>query len=119
MQGAEVSLVDGLIDDCGKLVAEGEKAVGWFNCSTLREPYRIEGKKTMGVELAEQLGWRLPTLIIYPTGGGTGLIGMWKVFAELVKLGWIPRHTVMPKMIVAQADGCAPIVRAWREGVDH
>ena len=83
MQGAEVFLVDGLIDDCGRLVAEGEKAVGWFNCSTLREPYRIEGKKTMGLELAEQLGWEVPDVIFYPTGGGTGIIGMWKAFAEM------------------------------------
>ena len=89
MQGAEVFLVDGLIDDCGRLVAEGEKAVGWFNCSTLREPYRIEGKKTMGIELAEQLGWQLPDVIFYPTGGGTGIIGMWKAFAELETIGWI------------------------------
>ena len=83
MQGAEVFLVNGLIDDCGRLVAEGEKAVGWFNCSTLREPYRIEGKKTMGIELAEQLGWEVPDVIFYPTGGGTGIIGMWKAFDEL------------------------------------
>src|SRR6201993_1300515 len=89
MQGAEVFLVDGLIDDCGKLVSEGERTAGWFNCSTLREPYRIEGKKTMGVELAEQLDWQLPDVILYPTGGGTGLIGMWKAFDEMETLGWI------------------------------
>src|SRR5216684_1665068 len=91
MQGAEVFLVNGLIDDCGRLVAEGERAVGWFNCSTLREPYRIEGKKTMGIELAEQLGWELPDVIFYTTGGGTGIIGMWKAFAELEAIGWIGR----------------------------
>src|SRR6516164_7617179 len=89
MQGAAVFLVDGLIDDCGKLVAEGERQIGWFNCSTLREPYRIEGKKTMGIELAEQLGWHLPDVIFYPTGGGTGIIGMWKAFRELRELGWL------------------------------
>src|SRR6201988_3387609 len=89
MQGAEAFLVDGLIDDCGRLVSEGEREVGWFNCSTLREPYRIEGKKTMGLELAEQLGWELPDVIFYPTGGGTGLIGMWKAFAELEEMGWL------------------------------
>jgi threonine synthase len=117
MQGAEVFLVDGLIDDCGRLVAEGEKAVGWFNCSTLREPYRIEGKKTMGIELAEQLGWELPDVIFYPTGGGTGIIGMWKAFDELERIGWIgPKR---PRMVVVQASGCAPMVKAWAEGVEH
>jgi len=117
MQGAEVFLVDALIDDCGKLVSEGEKAVGWFNCSTLREPYRIEGKKTMGIELAEQLGWELPDVIFYPTGGGTGIIGMWKAFAELEAIGWIgPKR---PRMVVVQAAGCAPMVKAWREGAEH
>jgi threonine synthase len=117
MQGAEVFLVDGLIDDCGRLVAEGEKALGWFNCSTLREPYRIEGKKTMGLELAEQLGWELPDAIFYPTGGGTGLIGMWKAFDELEKLGWIGRKR--PRMVAVQAAGCAPMVKAWEDGVEH
>jgi threonine synthase len=117
IQGAEVFLVDGLIDDCGRLVAEGEKAVGWFNCSTLREPYRIEGKKTMGIELAEQLGWELPDAIFYPTGGGTGIIGMWKAFDELEKIGWIgPKR---PRMVVVQAAGCAPMVKAWQDGVEH
>ena len=117
MQGARVFLVDGLIDDCGRLVAEGETTLGWFNCATLREPYRIEGKKTMGFELAEQLGWELPDAIFYPTGGGTGIIGMWKAFAELEKVGWIgPRR---PRMIVVQAQGCAPMVRAWEDGVEH
>jgi len=117
MQGAEVFLVDGLIDDCGKLVAEGEKNAGWFNCSTLREPYRIEGKKTMGIELAEQLGWELPDVIFYPTGGGTGIIGMWKAFAELEAIGWIGKKR--PRMVVVQASGCAPMVKAWEEGVEH
>jgi len=117
MQGAEVFLVDGLIDDCGKLVSEGERTVGWFNCSTLREPYRIEGKKTMGIELAEQLGWELPDVIFYPTGGGTGIIGMWKAFAELEEIGWIgPKR---PRMVVVQAAGCAPMVKAWQDGVEH
>src|SRR5690348_16631791 len=117
MQGAEVFLVDGLIDDCGRLVAEGEKQVGWFNCSTLREPYRIEGKKTMGLELAEQLGWELPDVIFYPTGGGTGIIGMWKAFAELEALGWIGAKR--PRMVVVQAAGCAPMVKAWEAGEEH
>ena len=117
MQGAQVILVDGLIDDCGKLVAEGEKTVGWFNCSTLREPYRIEGKKTMGIELAEQLGWEVPDVIFYPTGGGTGIIGMWKAFDELEAIGWIgPKR---PRMVVVQAAGCAPMVKAWQDGVEH
>ena len=117
MQGTEVFLVDGLIDDCGKLVAEGEREVGWFNCSTLREPYRIEGKKTMGIELAEQLHWQLPDVILYPTGGGTGIIGMWKAFAELEEIGWIERKR--PRMVVVQAEGCAPMVKAWEKGVEH
>jgi threonine synthase len=117
MQGAEVFLVDGLIDDCGRLVAEGEKAVGWFNCSTLREPYRIEGKKTMGIELAEQLGWEVPDVIFYPTGGGTGIIGMGKAFAELEEMGWLGKKR--PRMVVVQAAGCAPMVKAWEEGVEH
>ena len=117
IQGAEVFLVDGLIDDCGKLVSEGERTVGWFNCSTLREPYRSEGKKTMGIELAEQLGWEMPDVIFYPTGGGTGIIGMWKAFAELEAIGWIgPKR---PRMVVVQAAGCAPMVKAWEDGVEH
>ncbi len=117
MQGAQVFLVDGLIDDCGRLVAEGEKEIGWFNCSTLREPYRIEGKKTMGIELAEQLGWEVPDIIFYPTGGGTGIIGMWKAFAELEAIGWIGAKR--PRMVVVQAAGCAPMVKAWADGVEH
>ena len=117
--GAQLELVDGHIGDAGKQARAYAAECGYFDVSTLREPYRIEGKKTMGAELAEQLGWRLPTHIVYPTGGGTGLIGMWKVFAELVHLGWISRETAMPRMIVAQADGCAPIVRALRDGADR
>ena len=112
--GANVTLVDGLISDCGRIVAERGPSEGWFDVSTLKEPYRIEGKKTMGLELAEQLGWRLPDAVFYPTGGGVGLIGMWKAFAELESLGWIgPKR---PKMIAVQAAGCAPIVRAWDAG---
>jgi len=116
-QGGKVYKVNGLIDDCGKLVAAGEKARGWFNCSTLKEPYRIEGKKTMGLELAEQLDWRLPDAIFYPTGGGTGLIGMWKAFDEMQALGWI--GAARPRMYAVQASGCAPIVRAFEDGIEH
>lgn len=112
--GAHVTLVDGLISDCGRIVAERRAAEGWFEVSTLKEPYRIEGKKTMGIELAEQLGWRVPDAIFYPTGGGVGLIGMWKAFAELGEMGWIGAER--PKMIAVQASGCAPIVRAWNAG---
>lgn len=112
--GADLELLDGLITDCGVRVAEGVKAYGWFDLSTLKEPYRVEGKKTMGYELAEQLGWRLPDVIVYPTGGGTGLVGMWKAFDEMEQLGWIGAKR--PKMISVQAAGCAPIVRAWERG---
>ena len=117
--GAELLLVDGHIGDAGKQARAFAAASGYFDVSTLREPYRIEGKKTMGYELAEQCGWRLPTHIIYPTGGGTGLIGMWKAFAEMRDGGWLPPDVAMPRMIVAQADGCAPIVRAFDSGADH
>lgn len=116
-QGADVYRVDGQIDECGKLVARGKTSVGWFDMSTLKEPYRIEGKKTMGLELAEQLGWDLPDVIFYPTGGGTGMIGMWKAFAELEALGWIGAKR--PRMVAVQAEGCAPMVRAWAAGVEH
>ncbi|MDA0811670.1 MAG: threonine synthase [Verrucomicrobia bacterium] len=116
LQGARVWRVNGLIHDCGRIVREGVGPMGWFDLSTLKEPYRIEGKKTMGLELAEQLGWRMPDVIFYPTGGGTGLIGMWKAFAELAELGWIGSR--MPKMIAVQASGCAPIVRAFEQGVE-
>jgi threonine synthase len=113
--GATVVLVDGVITDCGRFVREGREPFGWFDMSTLKEPFRIEGKKTMGLELAEQLDWRLPDVILYPTGGGTGLIGMWKAFRELRALGWL-RDERMPRMIAVQSDGCAPIVRAWQRG---
>ena len=115
--GAETWLVNGLIDDCGRIVGGGKEAVGWFDVSTLKEPYRIEGKKTMGLELAEQMGWRLPDVIFYPTGGGTGLIGMWKAFQELQALGWLDGPP--PRMVAVQASGCAPIVRAWEQGLEH
>jgi threonine synthase len=114
LQGATVYRVNGLIDDCGKIVAEGKAKVGWFDVSTLKEPYRIEGKKTMGLELAEQLGWDVPDVIFYPTGGGTGLIGMWKAFAELEAIGFIGKRR--PRMVAVQAAGCAPIVRAYDAG---
>ena len=112
--GANVTLVDGLISDCGKIVASRKEAEGWFEVSTLKEPYRIEGKKTMGYELAEQLNWRLPDAIFYPTGGGVGLIGMWKAFAEMEALGWI--GSKRPKMIAVQVEGCQPVVRAFVQG---
>ena len=117
LQGADVYRVNGLIDDCGKIVGEGKAKVGWFDTSTLKEPYRIEGKKTMGLELAEQLGWDVPDAIFYPTGGGTGLIGMWKAFDELEKIGFI--GSKRPRMIAVQASGCAPMVKAYEEGVEH
>jgi len=144
LAGAKTFLVRGLINDCGKIVREGKERLGWFDCSTLKEPYRIEGKKTMGLELAEQLGWTLPDVILYPTGGGTGLIGMWKAFAELEQLGWLqpdaqardtrptagprgdspPRASLArasgyvrrPRMVAVQSAGCAPIVRAFDRG---
>jgi len=116
-QGADTYLVNGLINDCGKIVGEGKESVGWFDLSTLKEPYRIEGKKTMGLELAEQMGWSLPDVIFYPTGGGTGLIGMWKAFNELKEMGWI--EGPLPRMVAVQAEGCAPIVRAWEQGEEH
>jgi threonine synthase len=114
--GAELDLVDGHIGDAGRRSRAFAEERGWFDMSTLREPYRIEGKKTMGIELAEQLGWRLPTHVVYPTGGGTGLIGMWKVFAEMRDGGWLPADVAFPRMISAQAAGCAPIVRALESG---
>ncbi|MBZ5610995.1 MAG: threonine synthase [Acidobacteriia bacterium] len=112
--GAHVTLVDGLISDCGRMVAERKDAEGWFDVSTLKEPYRIEGKKTMGYEVAEQLGWTLPDAIFYPAGGGVGLIGMWKAFAEMETLGWI--SSKRPKMIAVQTEGCQPVVRAFERG---
>ncbi|MBD0320785.1 MAG: threonine synthase, partial [Gemmatimonadetes bacterium] len=114
--GADLELLDGLITDCGARVAEGARAHGWFDLSTLKEPYRVEGKKTMGYEIAEQFGWTLPDVIVYPTGGGTGLVGMWKAFDEMEQMGWIGSQR--PRMITVQASGCAPIVRAWEEGAD-
>ncbi len=117
LQGASVYRVNGLIDDCGKIVGEGTAKVGWFDTSTLKEPYRIEGKKTMGLELAEQLDWNVPDVIFYPTGGGTGLIGMWKAFAELEAIGFI--GSKRPRMVAVQASGCAPMVRAYEAGVEH
>jgi threonine synthase len=114
--GADLQLVDGHIGDAGKRARAFAAESGYFDVSTLREPYRIEGKKTMGIEIAEQLNWRLPTHIIYPTGGGTGLIGMWKVFGELREWGWMDGDVQLPRMIVAQAAGCAPIVRAFQAG---
>ena len=117
LQGADTYLVNGLINDCGKIVLEGREKAGWFDVSTLKEPYRIEGKKTMGFELAEQMNWTLPDAIFYPTGGGTGLIGMWKAFAELKELGWLTGK--LPKMIAIQSTGCAPIVNAFDQGLEH
>ncbi len=117
LQGAAVYRVNGLIDDCGKIVGEGKTKVGWFDTSTLKEPYRIEGKKTMGLELAEQFDWDVPDVILYPTGGGTGLIGMWKAFAELEAIGFIGKKR--PRMVAVQASGCAPMVRAYEQGEEH
>jgi threonine synthase len=113
--GAKTFLVNGLINDCGRIIREGKDAMGWFDISTLKEPYRIEGKKTMGLELAEQFDWELPDVILYPTGGGTGLIGMWKAFAELAAMGWL-NSKKMPRMVVVQSTGCCPIVRAFDKG---
>ena len=117
VHGARVERIDGLIDDCGALAAQAAREDGWFDMSTLKEPYRIEGKKTMGLELVEQLGWQVPDVIFYPTGGGTGLIGMWKAFAELEAIGLIGPER--PRMVAVQAEGCAPIVDAWQRGDEH
>ncbi len=117
LQGAHTYLANGYINDCGRIVGEGKDAMDWFDTSTLKEPYRIEGKKTMGLELAEQLGWDVPDVIFYPTGGGTGLIGMWKALAELEAIGWI--GSKRPRMVAVQAEGCAPIVKAYEDGVEH
>ena len=117
LQGAKTWRVNGLINDCGRIVGEGKEQMAWFDTSTLKEPYRIEGKKTMGLELAEQLGWDVPDVIFYPTGGGTGLIGMWKAFAELAAIGWLGAKR--PRMVAVQASGCAPIVKAFEEGEEH
>jgi threonine synthase len=115
--GAHVTLIDGLITDCGQHIARRKDVEGWFDVSTLKEPYRVEGKKTLGYELAEQLGWRLPDVIVYPTGGGTGLVGMWKAFEEMESMGWIGSER--PRMVTVQASGCAPIVRAFESGSSH
>ncbi|HEY6226177.1 MAG TPA: threonine synthase, partial [Verrucomicrobiae bacterium] len=112
--GAHVTLIDGLITACGAEIAKRKEQEGWFDVSTLKEPYRIEGKKTLGYEIAEQLDWKLPDVVLYPTGGGTGLIGMWKAFDEMERLGWIGNHR--PRMVSVQASGCAPIVRAFEAG---
>jgi len=115
--GAEVTLVDGLIGDAGRVIAEGVQAHGWFDAGTLREPYRIEGKKTLGLEIAEQLDWHLPDAIVYPAGGGVGIIGIWRGLRQLAALGWVSAD--MPRLIVVQAEGCAPIVKAFREGAEE
>jgi threonine synthase len=118
LYGADVTLVDGLITDAGRIAAERGKPLGWYDVSTLKEPYRIEGKKTMGYELAEQFGWQLPDWIIYPTGGGTGMVGMWKAFDELERLGWLAPGR-RPRMVSVQAEHCAPIVRAFENGAER
>ena len=115
MAGAEVILVDGLISDAAGMAGEKARTEGWFDVSTFKEPYRVEGKKVMGYELAEAFGWQLPDVIVYPTGGGTGLVGMWKAFAELEALGWL-ENTKRPRMVSVQAEGCAPVVRAFQKG---
>jgi threonine synthase len=115
LAGAKTFLVNGLINDCGRIVREGQERLGWFDLSTLKEPYRLEGKKTMGLELAEQCQWNLPDVILYPTGGGTGLVGMWKAFTELSELGWLESEK-LPRMVAVQSEGCAPIVRAFEAG---
>lgn len=116
-QGAKVWRVNGLINDCGRIVGGGKEAMNWFDFSTLKEPYRIEGKKTMGWELADQMGWQVPDVIFYPTGGGTGLIGMWKAFNELKQIGWLTGK--LPRMVAVQATGCAPMVKAYEAGEEH
>ncbi len=118
LYGAEVTLVDGLISDCADIVTELTESGDWFSVSTFREPYRLEGKKTLGFEIAEQFDWQLPDFIIYPTGGGTGLVGMWKAFKELQALGWLESQ-ILPKMIAVQSDGCAPVVKAFNSGAQH
>ena len=115
MAGAEVVLIDGLISDAAGMAGEKARAEGWFDVSTFKEPYRVEGKKVMGYELAEAFGWQLPDVIVYPTGGGTGLVGMWKAFEELEALGWL-ENTKRPRMVSVQAEGCAPVVKAFQKG---
>ncbi len=118
LYGANVTLVDGLITDAGRMAAEKGAPLGWYDVSTLKEPYRIEGKKTMGYEIAEQMEWSLPDWIVYPTGGGTGMVGMWKAFDEMERIGWLPRGR-RPKMVSVQAEHCAPIVRAFQQGAER
>jgi threonine synthase len=118
LYGAEVTLVDGLITDAGRVAAEKGKPLGWYDVSTLKEPYRIEGKKTMAYELGEQLGWTFPDWIVYPTGGGTGMVGMWKAFEEMEQIGWKTRGA-RPRMVSVQAEHCAPIVRAYEQGAER
>jgi threonine synthase len=118
MYGARLHLVDGLISDAGKWVAEGVAREGWYDASTFKEPYRLEGKKTLGLEIAEQLEWTAPDVIFYPTGGGVGLLGLWKAFNELRALGWIDRDAPLPRLVSVQSTGCAPVVRAWEAGED-
>jgi threonine synthase len=118
LYGGELQLIPGLISDAGRIATEVARQRHWFNVATLREPYRAEGKKTLGLELAEQLGWRLPSAIIYPAGGGTGVVGMWKAFAELRETGWLT-SSQLPRMILVQAEGCAPLVRAFHQGKDE
>ncbi len=118
LYGAEITLVDGLITDAGRISAERGRALGWYDVSTLKEPFRVEGKKTLAYEVAEQLDWQWPDWFIYPTGGGTGIVGMWKAFEELERIGWVPEGT-RPRLVSVQAEGCAPIVRAFEEGRDR
>jgi len=117
--GADLQLIDGHIGDAGKAATAFASSDGYFNVATLREPYRAEGNKTLGYELAEQLEWRLPDVVVYPTGGGEGVIGMWKAFAEMVRWGWLRQDTRFPRVVVAQAEGCAPLVRAFRAGAEY
>jgi threonine synthase len=119
LYGADVTLVDGLITDAGRIAAETGKELGWYNLSTLKEPYRVEGKKTMAYEIAEQMGWQWPDWMIYPTGGGTGIVGMWKACAELEQLGWVSSSQRRPRMVSVQAEGCAPIVKAFESGAER
>jgi len=117
--GVDLQTIDGHIGDAGRLAVEFARESGYFNVATLREPYRVEGNKTLGLELAEQLAWRLPDVVVYPTGGGEGVIGMWKAFREMRAWGWIDAESPLPKVVVAQASGCAPLVRALRDGSDR
>src|SRR5829696_7439127 len=118
LYGGRLLLVDGLISDAGRWIAEGIRAEGWYDAGTFREPYRLEGKKTLGLEIAEQLSWQPPDVILYPTGGGVGLLGLWKAFAELRTLDWLDPGRPLPRLVVVQSSGCAPVVRAWQEGAD-